>query len=202
MEEDETLEKALPFDQPIVIAAERLAPIAPGAHAAQDQAWTLWTLWRGSISRRVLLTLLGTGGGVAAATMLFAGCSFGEAGGITGSAPAASGTATVTSTTPGGLLAHTSDLPINSAKTFPLANQQNPGVLIHLANQQFVAFDTTCTHLQCEVGYDSTSGLLTCPCHGSEFDPAKNASVVQGPAQTPLRSIPITIHADGSIVQS
>ncbi len=51
----------------------------------------------------------------------------------------------------------------------------------------FHAFGNTCTHRQCSL----TSGVLegtvvTCPCHGSQFDVTTGA-VLRGPALEPVR---------------
>jgi thiosulfate dehydrogenase [quinone] large subunit len=116
-----------------------------------------------------------------------------------------SGSATATApagSTPGAAtaIAKVSAVPDNSAVSFTLPSNGDPGVLIHLNNGKFVAFDATCTHAGCPVQYDPSSRYLICPCHGAEFDPANNAAVVGGPTNTPLTSVPITVNnATGAI---
>lgn len=163
------------------------------------------------ISRRRMLTLVGAGGGAAiaiAAVAVFAGhylvgttSPAGNVNNPTASSPPAQGNQPTSPAQGGHVLAHTSDIPLNSAKTFPLAGSQNPGVLIHLPSNQFVAFNSTCTHAGCPVSYNQQDKLLECPCHGATFDPARDAAVVQGPATTPLAKVTITVHADGTITQ-
>ena len=67
----------------------------------------------------------------------------------------------------------------------------NPAVLVHLKSGNFVAYSALCTHEGCAVSY--SNGQLACPCHGSIFDPANNARVVNGPAQRPLPKIPVEV---------
>jgi Rieske Fe-S protein len=57
------------------------------------------------------------------------------------------------------------------------------------------ALTSTCTHQQCTVG-DVSGGVYTCPCHGSQFDPA--GRVVRGPAAAPLRQFPSQLN--GSVL--
>jgi thiosulfate dehydrogenase (quinone) large subunit len=107
-------------------------------------------------------------------------------------------TTTGTSTTSsaassGSTIAQVSQVPNNSSVTFTLASNGDPGILVRLNGGQFVAYDATCTHAGCPVDYDPSSQLLTCPCHGAQFDPSKSAAVVQGPAGTPLTNVPIQV---------
>ena len=162
------------------------------------------------ISRRRALGFIAAGGGVAAAVLAVAVFGKNYLGGNTAPAntssttisPANTPIAKQTSTkSQGNVIALTADLPNNSAKKFQIAGQNNPGIIVHLADGRFVAFDTTCTHAGCSVNYSPQDKLLECPCHGAEFDPAKNAAVVQGPAQTPLASLKISVHADGTITK-
>ena len=116
-------------------------------------------------------------------------------GSTTGSTTGGSTTAPAsgTTTSSGNVIAQVSAVPTNSSATFTIPSNGDPGVLVHLNNGQFVAFDATCTHAGCPVSYDPTSQLLQCPCHGAAFDPAKSAAVVNPPASTPLTSVQIKV---------
>ena len=75
----------------------------------------------------------------------------------------------------------------------------DPAVAVALSGNTAVAYDAVCTHAGCQVSYDSSQKLLACPCHGAMFDPAHGAAVVQGPAPTPLPSIPLQVANDGGL---
>lgn len=170
------------------------------------------------ISRRHLLKLMKIGGGIAASATLLAACGGGgdtttNSGSTTTAtqAPTQAPTQASTPTTQpaqgaatggGKVLAKASNVPVNSAVTFPIANQKNPGVLVHISEGKFVAYDSTCTHAQCPVAYNSGTKLLACPCHGATFDPAKDGAVVSPPAPSPLTAIKIMVNANGDITMA
>lgn len=63
-----------------------------------------------------------------------------------------------------------------------------------------VAYSAICTHEQCPVSeWNKERGVLHCPCHGSEFNPAQGAQVVGGPAPRVLPALPIGLQ-DGTLV--
>ncbi len=113
-----------------------------------------------------------------------------------GSDNGATPTASSSSAGSTGAIAQVKAVPANSATNFTIPSSGDPGILVHLNNGQFVAYDALCTHAGCQVSYDPSQQLLACPCHGAAFDPAKAAAVVQGPAPTPLA--PVSIHVDSA----
>lgn len=96
-------------------------------------------------------------------------------------------------------IAPVSAVPINSSVRFIIASSQDAAILIHLPNDTFVAYDAICTHAGCTVKYQQNTHILTCPCHGSQFDPIHNGRVLQGPAVAPLTPLSIHIDSTGAI---
>ena len=56
-----------------------------------------------------------------------------------------------------------------------------------------VVLSPVCTHLGCQVEWESLDSRFHCPCHGGRFDVAGRA--VSGPPRRPLQEIPV--HLDG-----
>ncbi|MES5823956.1 Rieske (2Fe-2S) protein [Streptomyces sp. RG80] len=97
-----------------------------------------------------------------------------------GSSSASSGTA----------LAKTSDIPEGGGKIF-----KDAGVVVTQPTAgQFKAFSSKCTHQGCAVTGIS-DGVITCPCHKSEFS-VSDGSVQKGPATQPLPEEKITVSGE------
>lgn len=65
-----------------------------------------------------------------------------------------------------------------------------------------VALTAICTHSGCPVtDYVQATGVLTCPCHGSQFMPKQGGALVHGPAVRKLPMLAIALK-DGKFVVS
>ena len=119
------------------------------------------------------------------------------AGATSTTAPAA--TTTTAGRTAGTRIGLASQVPVGGAATFTDPATGDPGIVLQLAKDQFVAYDAICPHAGCTVGYAEGAKLIVCPCHGSEFDPTTGA-VVSPPAQRALTPIHVAVSADGSLL--
>jgi len=82
-------------------------------------------------------------------------------------------------------------LPVNSALNTVGNSKVVNGILVINTAAGFIALSSICTHQGATVGYDSTSGNIVCPRHGSQFNTA--GGVVNGPAASPLKKYTITL---------
>jgi rieske iron-sulfur protein len=63
-----------------------------------------------------------------------------------------------------------------------------------------VAYSAICPHAGCDVTqWQAATQRLECPCHYSQYDPKKGATVVSGPAPRPLPALPLK-NLDGRLV--
>ena len=71
-----------------------------------------------------------------------------------------------------------------------------PALVIRADDGSLTAFDATCTHAGCEVGW--RDGEIRCPCHHARFDPV-TGSPTGGPAREPLATLSV-VERGGQIV--
>jgi Rieske Fe-S protein len=64
------------------------------------------------------------------------------------------------------------------------------GMLLRTAEREFNAMSGVCTHLGCDLGWDTNTHLFVCGCHGSSFD--TTGQPLTGPAlyMGPVRNLP------------
>lgn len=87
-----------------------------------------------------------------------------------------------------------SEVPVGESYDFRDGGQ--PAVLVHVSEDEFVAYSAVCTHQGCTVAYDGTQ--LACPCHGSTFSTSDGAPT-NGPATEPLPEIPVSVEGDSVV---
>ncbi|MGY1502383.1 Rieske (2Fe-2S) protein [Streptomyces sp. QTS52] len=107
-----------------------------------------------------------------------------------GSDDDSSDTATEQGAAAGTALAKTSDIPEGGGKIF-----KDQGVVVTQPTAgTYKAFSSKCTHAGCAVT-GITNGVITCPCHNSEFSVA-DGSVKKGPATEALAAESIKVSGD------
>jgi thiosulfate dehydrogenase [quinone] large subunit len=73
-----------------------------------------------------------------------------------------------------------------------------PALLVRGADGGLAAFEATCPHAGCEVGW--TGNEIRCPCHHARFDPA-TGEPTRGPARAPLTVLSV-VEREGKILLS
>lgn len=74
----------------------------------------------------------------------------------------------------------------NDEATVTRINGKRTGVYKDNENKLHMV-DTTCTHLGCEVEWNSGDRTWDCPCHGSRF--SYTGHIIEGPAERPLNKV-------------
>ena len=113
--------------------------------------------------------------------------------------PTSAPSTTATPPAAGTKIGSAADLRASGFLNFTDPKTGDPAVVVQLSGGTVAGYDAVCTHAGCTVQYDSTQKVLTCPCHGAVFDPARGAQVLQGPAPTPLAAIKVEVASDGNV---
>ncbi|HWG28258.1 Rieske (2Fe-2S) protein [Actinospica sp.] len=145
-----------------------------------------------SADRRTVLRATALGVAVAGVGVTAAACSSSNSQ-PQGSAAQTASVAGATGAAGGGTATvAASKVPVDSG----FIDQTNRVVVTQPSSGEFKAFTAVCTHAQCTVSTISNN-VIQCPCHGSQYS-AKDGSVIQGPAPSPLTSK--TVSVSGSTI--
>ena len=142
------------------------------------------------VSRRQSLAVAGV---AVAGTAGLAACSAAEDA-VKSGASAASSAASSAAGSAAGELIQASQIPVGGGKVF----EDLKVVVTQPTAGEYKAFSATCPHQGCSVT-TVTDNVITCPCHGSEFD-ATTGDVRTGPATTGLQAKSVSVGADGITV--
>ena len=94
----------------------------------------------------------------------------------------------------GGRAIAAAEIPVGGGKVFEALKV----VVTQPTAGDFKAFSATCTHQACTVA-EVEDGVITCPCHGSQFDMATGA-VKRGRPRSRLQAKSVSVGADGITV--
>lgn len=67
----------------------------------------------------------------------------------------------------------------------------DPVIVVRAADETFLAFSATCTHLDCIVGFQKAENRLWCNCHGGAYD--LTGRNVAGPPPKPLTPFKVNL---------
>jgi cytochrome b6-f complex iron-sulfur subunit len=110
-----------------------------------------------------------------------------------GGSPGTGSPGTGSTSAPGGsanALAQLSDVPVGGG-TLVDGPDGKKVLLVQPSQGTVKAYDPTCTHQGTQVT-PPQAGVIVCPNHGSEFDPA-TGEAKKGPAASPLNEIPVKV---------
>ena len=99
-------------------------------------------------------------------------------------------------------ISNAKEVPVGESKvfTYPVGDSKGmtkPGLLVHLEDQ-FVAYEGLCTHMQAEIKWNKCTGKIWCTMHDGMYDP-KTGRPFMGMPREPLEKIQIKIEENGDI---
>ena len=78
---------------------------------------------------------------------------------------------------------------------FKYPSDNDPAILLRVAEDEVVAFSQKCTHLGCVVYFEAEEDRWHCPCHEGNFEP-RTGEVISGPPPRALGRIDVEIRDD------
>lgn len=89
------------------------------------------------------------------------------------------------------------DVAVGETHLFRYPTDDDPAILLRVADREVVAFSQKCTHLGCVVYFEADEDRWHCPCHEGNFD-ARTGAVTSGPPPRPLGKIDVEVR-DGTV---
>ena len=93
-------------------------------------------------------------------------------------------------------IAEANAMAIGESSTFIIPGKKEPGIMVRLSQDHYVAYGQKCTHLQCPVLWRKEVNKLVCPCHNGAFD-VEDGHVLYGPPERPLPQLELSVKSDG-----
>ncbi|HUC91679.1 MAG TPA: Rieske 2Fe-2S domain-containing protein [Paenibacillus sp.] len=94
-------------------------------------------------------------------------------------------------------IADTSAIKVGEAVEFAYPEKHDSALLVKLGDNEYKAYQNTCTHLKCPVFWSGEKGKLVCPCHHGLYD-VQTGIPIAGPPQRPLPEITLET-AEGAV---
>ena len=87
------------------------------------------------------------------------------------------------------------DVAVGDTYLFKYPSDNDPAILLRVAEDEVVAFSQKCTHLGCVVYFEADEDRWHCPCHEGNFN-TRTGTVISGPPPRPLGRIDVEIRDD------
>ncbi len=99
-------------------------------------------------------------------------------------------------TVTGQKIAGLNDIGVGESRSFIIPGKKEPGIMVRLSEDHYVAYGQKCTHLQCPVLWNKEANKLICPCHNGAFA-VEDGHVLYGPPERPLPQLELAVKNDG-----